>query len=326
MPNADNAKLQIESGQNLVPMEELTDDGDQINFSASAGFWSARAGFVPVIRPNGVRSGGVISPTVNNNEVSTAAMSVNLNGVITAVAADSAVAITRTAAGGAFQINSVTVDSGGNVTAVAGTEGSAFTEVRGDAGGPPLIPVDSVEVGQVRMTSNTDAAILANEIKQVVGTHQERWDFPLWTVDALNGKLVFTQALPLIHTGPVAKKVFVEYYTPIFADVPDANNVVPPEASFSVTSEQTYDRVVNSSSQSLGQGSFEARLESGGISDLVSKLKNQKLWFKFFPDKFQSSNIVFQGLLGIAREFPADGAIRATATVSSDSEAVDVEA
>lgn len=325
MPNADNAKLQIESGQNLVSMVALTDDGDQINFSAAAGFWSRRAGFTPVIRPNGLRSGGVISPTVNNNEVQTSALSVNLNGVVTAVGADSAVSITRTAGGDAFQINSITVNSSAAVVAVAGTEGSAFSETRGAAGGPPLIPTDSVEIGQVRMTSNTDAPILATEIKQVVGVHQERYDFPLWSVDYLNGKLIFTQALPLIHTGPVAKAVFAEYYTPIFADVPDANNVVPPESSFSISSEQTYDRVVASSSQSLGQGSFEARLESGGISDLIAKLKAQNLWFKFFPDRFQSSYIAFQGILGLAREFPADDAIRATCTVSSEDEAVDVE-
>ena len=66
---------------------------------------------------------------------------------------------------------------------VAGTEADgAFSETRAAAGGPPLIPVTSVEIGQVRLTAASDAAALitSDEIFQNVGDHTERYDYPVW--------------------------------------------------------------------------------------------------------------------------------------------------
>ena len=40
---------------------------------------------------------------------------------------------------------------------VAGTATTAFSDTRGASGGPPFIPVGSVEVAQVRLTSNVRA-------------------------------------------------------------------------------------------------------------------------------------------------------------------------
>lgn len=324
MASAENAKLEIEAGQVLTSMVALTDSGDHLTYESGADFWSNKRGFAPVVRPNGLRTGGVITGTGVNNEVQTSAMSVNLNGVVTSVAADTSVSITRTAGGGAFQINSITVNSSGAVVAVAGTEGSAFTETRAAAGGPPLIPTTSVEIGQVRTTSNTDAAIDDDEIFQVVGTHTERADYPLFDTNYLGGSVTAVAELPLIHTGPVTKSVYAEYYEPVFTRVLRANNVVPPENSWSVTSEQTYDGVSGSVSKTLNQGSFEARIETG-ISDTLVRSKDTNLWFKFFPDRYQDSYIAFQGYLGIARQFPADGAMRVSCTVSSEAESTDVE-
>jgi len=327
MPTAANARLQIEAAQTLVSMAALTDSGDQLLFTSPDTLWSRRidlddVNFGPTILPNGVVSGGKITPTANNNEVQTAAMSVNLNGVVTAVAADTSVTITRTAAGDVYQIDSITVNSSGNVIEVAGTEGAAFSETRGAAGGPPLIPTDSVEVGQVRLTSNTDAVIATSEIHQTVGQHMEKATFPLWTIDYANGQISFISALPLIHTGPVAKAVFAEYYTPTLVSLQDVNNVVPPEESFTVNSTQNYDRVVNATSKSLTQGGFDALMDNG-TSDLVVSLKGQNLWFKFFPDKTRTPHILFQGILGITRAFPADDNISVTATVSSETVSID---
>jgi hypothetical protein len=327
MPTAANARLQIEASSILVANAALTDSGDQIMFTSPDVMWSKRVdaagtNFGPTVRPNGVISGGVITTTGVNDEVQTSAMSVNLNGTVTAVGADSSITITRTPAGDTYQINSITVNNAGAVVAVTGTEGAAFVETRGAAGGPPYIPTDSIEIGQVRTTSDTAAPIAAGEIFQVVGQHLEKATFPLWTVDYANGQIDFVTALPTIHTGDVPKAVWAEYYTPSMVNLQDVNNVVPPEETFSVSSSQNYDRVVNAVSKALSQGSFDALLDDG-TSDLVVSLKGQEVWFKFFPDRTKTPNIIWNAFLGIARSFPADDNISVAATMSAGAVSVD---
>lgn len=317
MPTAENAKLDFEAGQNLVAMVALTDEGDHLNFNGADALWSKKSGFTPTVLPNGMKSGGVITGTAINNDVSVSAGVANLNGVVVNVSADTSITITRTAGGDAFQINSIQVNSSGVYVNVAGTEGAAFTETRGAAGGPPYVPVDSIEVGQIRLTSNTGAPVVSSEIKQVVGVHLEKYNYPLYQVRAEQGGVELVAALPTIHTGDVVKKIFAEYYTPIFTTIPRTSEVVLPEESSSVSSEQIYGEVLNSVSRSLGQGTFKAKLEDG-ITDLVVAEKGNTLWFKFYPDKFRTGYVRYQGVLSIARTFAADGFIEATCTVSAE--------
>lgn len=322
---AENARLQIEAGQNFVAMAQLTDSGDHKIFTAASSPWSRASGKAPVVRPNGLRSGGAVVPkTGTNNTVTVAALEVNLAGAIVAVVSGD-LAATRTAAGGAFQITSLTVTSAGALAAVAGTEGTAFVETRGAAGGPPYIPVGSIEIGQVRLTSNTDANVQASEIKTIPGVHVELYNSVLWTENYYRGRVEFVDALPLIHTGDVAKQVYAEYYTPSFANVAHANDLVLPEQTASVTSEQDYDGVSNSVSLALGQASYTVGQMQDGFSDLVAQMKGQILWHKFFPNRYKSFPYsLFQGYLAIARSFPASGGITAACTVSAESAATEV--
>lgn len=323
MPTAANARLQMEINETAVATGLLTDSGDATTFTSGATLWSKRTGFTPTVLPNGILTGGTVTPTTTNNQVSITAMVVYLNGVVTAVGAGTLSAV-RTAAGGAFEKTSLTVDSGGSLAAVGGTESTAFSETRGGNGGPPYIAVDSVEIAQVHLSSNTDAVVDVSEIKTVPNQHREEATFPLWTVDYANGQITFTEALMLNHTSDVPKRVYASYSTPTFATIPDANTVVPPEVTFSVSSTQTYDRVVNASSQALSQGTFDALLETG-VSDILVRLKGNNLWFKFFPERTKSQHILFQGLLGISRSFPADDLISVSCTISSEEASVDKE-
>lgn len=315
-------KLQMEAGQTFYSMAQLTNSGDDTIYTGAASPWSGVSGLTPVVRPNGIRSGGAVTPKAGvNDTVTVAAMEVNLNGVVTDVAGDD-VAITR--ATGNYQIHSIIVDNTGALDSVAGTvHASAFSETRGANGGPPLIAVDAVEVAQVRVPNDTAAVIAASEIKQVIGVHSESATFPLWSVNYYKGQVEFVQALDKIHTGPATKRVYCEFYTPVFTNVQRANNVQPPENSFSVNSEATYDGPVGSVSQSLGQGSFSA-IGENGIDDVVVRQKGKNLWFRFYPDKFRSGHIMFQGYLGITRTFPADGNTAFACTVSAEKEAIDV--
>lgn len=323
MPTAENAKLQYEGGQSVTAMTALTDSGDRTRFASAAALWSQRSGYAPVIRPNGLLTGGAVSTHATDNTVTVAAMTLNLNGVVAAVNA-AAPTITRPATAVA-KVCSVTVNAAAAVAVVAGTDGAttAFSETRGAAGGPPLIPVDSVEIAQVRMTTSAAGKVAETEIYQVVGLHTERADFPLYTVAYDTGSVSFLSALEAIHTGPAPKKVFASYAAPIFADVALASDFVPPETTHSVSSTPIYGTTLGSASSTLGQGAFTAYLNDG-VSDALVALKNQILWFKFFPDRYASPYLLTQGKLGISRTFPAGDSIQAACTISSSAAAKEV--
>lgn len=326
MPTAQSARLDYEAGQTAFSMAELTNSGDNQLFNSSADLWSGKGGFTPTVRPNGLATGGVVTVAVSgtNSLVDVAALTCYLAGSLTSVAADTDVAITRPATNVA-KVCSITVNSSGAIVVVAGTDGSTteFSATRGAAGGPPLIPTTSIEIGQVRLTTSTAAAITSSEIFQVVGVHQERYDYPVWDELSASGQVQFVGALPLIHTGGVAKKVYASYFEPIFAEVSLAADFKAPEVSHSVSSTQIYNRTIGSSSQSLGQGSFTAWLNDG-ITDPLVREKNQLLWFRFYPDRYKSSYLLTQGMLGIGREFPATDNMKASCTISAAQPAVEV--
>jgi hypothetical protein len=323
MATAENAKLNYEAGQSSVAMGALTDSGDSTTFTSSASLWSGRSGFTPDVLPNGVLTGGAVTASTSNDQVSVAALTLNLNGVATSVAAGT-VSVTRPATNVA-KVVSITVNSSGSLVEVAGTSATntTFVETRGAAGGPPYIPVTSVEIAQVRVTSSTAALVESTEIFQVVGTHLERADFPIYDINYDEGSVTFTSAIAQNHTGDTAKGVYAAYAEPIFAEVGLASDFVPPETSHSVTSTQVYNSTIGSSSSTLGQGSFTAYLQTG-VDDAMVTLKNETLWFQFYPDRYKSGYILAQGKLGISRTFPAGDNISAACTISASSAATEV--
>lgn len=335
--DASNAKIQYESGQDLVAFVALTDQGDHKDFRSADPLWSNRAGYEPDVKPNGLATGGVVGVAASGSDdvVDVAALTAYLAGVLTSVIADADVAIARPTA--SHVKYSITVTGAGAISAVKGTESTAFSTTRGAAGGPPLILPTSIEIAQVWLSSATPAVIAATEIKQVVGTHCERYDYPTWEEARFNvssgvignAGIVFASALPLIHSAaspvvPAAKPVYAQYYEPAFTDVPKAEAFVPPETSNSVSSKQIYGMTLGSSSSSLGQGAFTAYLQDG-ISDGLLALKNMNLFFKFFQNRLNSTPyILTQGKLGISRTFPAGDQITAACTISAETAAAEV--
>lgn len=315
----ENSKLEYESGVTPYVMHALTDSGDRKTFDSSALLFSESTGNAPVIRPNGVLTGGAVSVAVSgsNNVVDVAALTLNLNGVEDSVSAGLDTAITR-AATDVASVSSITINAAGSIAVIQGTDSADTTivETRGAAGGPPLIPVDSVEIAQVRTTTNTAGVITAAEIFQTIGTHLEKADFPTYEADNFNAQVVFNSALPANHTGSVAKAVYASYADPIFTEQNFANDFVPAENSHSVSSEQVYGATVGSSSSSLGQGSFTAILKDGITDDIITK-KNQTLFFKYTQDKSKAPHILTQGKLGVSRTFGASDNPKVSCTISA---------
>ncbi len=327
MGSSSNAKVQIESGQSLVEFEEFTDAGSQQVFTPSAALMSSVV--TPVIRPDGLVTGiNLIAPHADDNKVAVSAFTANSAGTLFSVSAGT-LTIARPVTDVA-KVVSVTMDAAGALAAVAGADGSDanFSEVRGEDGAPPYIPVGSVELGQVRLTTSAAAAITASEIKQN-GQYTERSNYPVYSVNPIglglaaeeagtdNAYVKFSEALDTRHTGDLPKGVYGQYYTPGFADVPRASDFSPAETSHSTSSVETYDGPVGSSSSSLGAGSFNALLDDG-VQDLIVNSKNKNLTVKFFPNRNSSANIVTQGKVGISRSFPASGQISASVSINAE--------
>lgn len=324
--------IRYEAGQTPHAFEAMTDSGDRTTFAASFYPISNRAGSEPVLAPYGLLTGGAITPhATDNDKVTVAALTASMaaaagadaDGVVSV--ASGPVTITRAVGPDTHAVTSITVASTGALAAVAGTDGTAFSDTRGAAGGPPLIPVGSIEIGQVKTTAAATAAVLASEIVQVAGLSLERSDYPVYALDYATGEATFADALPAIHTGSVPKKVYIKGSTPLFAPIPQTSDWVPAEATYSINSTDTYDGPVGSASSSLGQASFTAILKDG-ITDALVALKGQTLWFEFRPDRDKTvPKQLTQGIFGMSRTFPAGGgSFSANCTVTPSVASVDV--
>lgn len=325
---AKKAKLQIETTVSQEALAALSDSGDNIVFKhATAALFSEQDDFTPVVRPDGVINGAEVTPDTTNDQVDVAAISLWLAGVKTAVAASAGESITRSALA-THRINSITVNSGGAIAVIPATDdagATSFSEVRGAVGGPPYIPVGSVEIRQVRTDSATPAFILESEILGNPGQHLETYDYPGFEiqlsedVDDPSTVVKFNAAIPAIHTGDLAKAVFAKISEPNFIDYELVSDYVPVEESHSVSSTEVYNALLGAESSSLNAGSFAIKL-SDAITDPIVKLKGKRLWFKFFPDRNKEPYIIVNGKLGMTRGFPAADFISATCTISAKAE------
>jgi len=313
---AEDAKLQVEQGFVFWDFEKGTDAGAQTKFtySGTLKLFSLKKGQAPVVRPDGARSGLVITPALagGNNNVDVAAGAAFVGGKDLAISASLNLAMTRTAAGVTFQINSIVIDNAGVISAVAGTEGAAFSAVRGAAGGPPYVPVDKIEIGQVKLTSNTDAPILASEIDQNV---MERYDIPSFVTVPEEAAIRMLTALPKSHTADVTKGIWVKHYEPVFNDIPEANDWKPVDQKMDSKSGRTYDGVFSIGSKGLGEGSFNVMLK-GEAGEIMQSVVNDTRWFRFYPDKFRTDHQVCCGDLTYDREHPADSPMKASCKIN----------
>lgn len=326
-----NAEIQYESAQQQYSFAAMTAATGNKTFSLSTKPWSNAAGYEYKVSPYGVINGGVITPNATADKIDVSACLLSMAGAtgansttgeLTVALSTGTLTVTRGASTNICIINSLTVTSAGAWAVVAGTASTAFSETRGAAGGPPFIPVGSAEVGQIRLTSITSAAVLASEIYQSPGVHQERYDFPVYSVDAIRGQISFASALPAIHTGSVPKQVYARVATPVFAPLGRTKDWKPAEATSSVSSDNYYDGPVGSVSSSIGQASFTAVL-ADGVTDAILAIDGQERMFKFLPDKNKTAYQITQGIFRKARTYSVGANPTMSATISASAASVD---
>lgn len=332
MATSKNARTDFEYNCTLHDFTAMTDSGDHTTFTLSGvPVWSGDSGYEPEVLVNGIVTGfNVLSPHADANKVTVAGITANSGGVEYEVSATTATVVRP--ASDVAKVCSIVMNDAGSIEVVEGTDGSttSFSETRGAAGGPPEIEVDDVEVGQIRMTSSAAAVILASEIKQDIGTHVERADFPAMLtpnnigdgLDAIipakkNAYVAFSSAFPAIHTSGAYKKVYIKCYAPTFIEAERTLDFVPAENSHSVSSEAYYNGTVGSVTSSLGQGSVKV-LMNDNVTDLILRRKDRVTTIRHYPDRNRSAYTLTQGTIGVKRSYNTSGQNAAAITISAE--------
>ncbi|HCG7104099.1 TPA: hypothetical protein NJ322_005024 [Vibrio parahaemolyticus] len=317
-------QLKYEGAQTAFPMQELvTVDGRVFDNTEDVTLFSKRSGFAPVVMVNGVISGGVVSVASTNNKVNVSKANANLNGSMATLEATE-LSISR-ASTKTHLINSIVINAAGSFEVVKGTEGDAFSETRGVAGGPAYIAVDAIEVAQVRVSATASAKIVASEIFSTPGLHKELASSPAGDINHMTGQYEFVTALPAVHSGDTYRAVYMSFAEPVFVPIDYASDFVPSENTVSGSSTQYYGRIVSDRSTSVSDASFNMKLKDGVTDELV-KLDGEDLFFKFHPDKYSTKHIREQGILSVGRTFGTNGNWTASCTISVAEKGVNVEA
>lgn len=177
----------------------------------------------------GIVGEAAIAPASGNDKVCTqAAISYFKDGAagVQTAAIDADIAVTRPA-GNVAKINAIVLDiDDGSISAVAGDDGSttAFSDVYGAAGGPPLVAVDKIVIGWVKLVTSAAAPVTSDQITYInaAGTLiQERADVPSYEVCPVLGGILLGAALEKCHTGGIARRVYASYYdvAPVLAGI-----------------------------------------------------------------------------------------------------------
>jgi hypothetical protein len=126
MPSAENAILYYEAGQTANALTALNDSGDHTKYNSPDELWSANGAYAPEILPNGITTGGAVTPESGgaSDQVDVAELICNLAGVETTVAADEDVAVARPDA--TYVI--ITLAAGGYTECVAADIGKTVTD------------------------------------------------------------------------------------------------------------------------------------------------------------------------------------------------------
>lgn len=318
---ATNAEIQVEISTTNKGNVELLDLGSsRLEYGIAADtLWSLRDEFAPVVRPNGLINGGKFTPTASNDEFTIAQVSAYIGGALV-TAASTTKTITRDATDG-YMTFSVTLNASGTITVTAGdADASALSTTRGAAGGPPLIPVDEVEIGQIKIDSTTAAVIQDTEIFDsttgIIDTHFERFDFPVFTVVPTRGKVVFESALPTIHAGNVAKKIFAKYAMPNLSVIQEATNFVPPTVTDTLNSVTIYrGKQIGEQNSSLNGGSFQMMLNDG-ITDPIMIVDGDNVVIKFYPNRFQDQHLLGHARIRIPQQYDPTTSIQSTISLT----------
>lgn len=321
-----DVQVQIEVGSTFYPVQALTAVTVGANaykhYKVSTTFISARETLAPVVRLDGVISGGAITgDATRDNAIDVAAFTANLKGVVTSVSAIEVRNLVRPTAGGNVVINAIVCDENGSVTNVAGTEGSAGG-ARGAAGGAPYIPADSILLGYVTLSdvyaSGSSTITTATEVNT---ESRERSDIPtskilFYDETQAVGIIELGSALVAIHgSGATYRNVYASWYSPTFEVFPDSYDLELPEEMSEIKS-RAYGDAYEESSIDIPSWSGSFNYYFSVVKDIVDIVKNDIRWCKFFPDKDETQYWAGTGVIKASHSFPVGDTMNGSLSIS----------
>ncbi|MBF0546226.1 MAG: hypothetical protein HQM08_17415 [Candidatus Riflebacteria bacterium] len=256
--------------------------------TASRSMWNKGKGISARIQ--GIVGEASVTPATGNNNVQTNAFSYYKdNGTIQSAPADTSVTIVRPATG-KYNWNLVVVDmDDGTISAITGSDGDSYSDVFDAAGGPPLVAIDKLIIGAVKLSTDTAAPVVAADITQFLSTGtliQERSDMPGYFEYPMEGGVLLNEALLVCHTGSVARKVYASYYDFYSLLTPLGDTT---KWSLDVSSDTT---------------SMQAQGDSGAQSDLSGPPKWSGGFSRFHVRDVVLYNLGVNRRTGIVRLFP----------------------
>ncbi|WP_319521666.1 hypothetical protein [uncultured Desulfosarcina sp.] len=338
MGTSQRGKIQIELGRNLTDFVAMVDSGDHQVFNEGI-LYSGKSGYEPVIRANGITEGSkLLSPHTSNDTVAVVAFKAQSKGIVRSVAAGTQTVTRPTTED--FKISSIIMDEDGNLGEAQGAEGTEFSVTRGANGGPPLLPADAVELGWVRMSSQSPAVITREEIYQDMGQHAEYAEYPApetfnlgkgsyaAVAAEINAHVKFNEALPLSHVDTKPKGVYVKYYTPTLTTLLNVHDFKAAELGVTKSSETMYEgsgvsgAIGSMKADSVGDVSFTVYAKDG-VTDAIIRERGEMVTVKWFPDANKAPYLLSQGMLGVVRDFPSGTQNKINATVYCQSPSVE---
>lgn len=231
LPSGSSFLLKVEDGFTAKPFEAIADDGGHQTFSCTGTRFSLcekdenGVDRRPVVAPDGVMNGCFVSPAVSGqaNAIDLSAGTLLIGGAMININPAVNVALTRPASGLCRAV-SITLTNSGALAMVAGTDGAAFSATRGAAGGPPWVPVGSIELAIVGLAAT--AAPLADGD---IAFAPEYSHAPEYTLLPYTASVRFAAPLAAIHTGAMPRTVWVKWSEPAMATM-DAILFRPPVA------------------------------------------------------------------------------------------------
>ena len=229
MPTGKDIQLKVEDGFTAFGPELMSDTGDRKTYTSAGTRFSLcvkdENGIDrrPVVRPDGLRNGCLVSPAISgvDNSVDVCAGSIWNGGIVKGVNGVVDLAVTRPSPGNVKKV-SITVDSVGTVATLDGTEGVSYSDSRGVAGGAPYIPLGTVELATIKLGE------FAGSVKErAIQFSPELSSFPVCEIDPYVAKAVFSKAQSPIHTGSVARNIYISYSVPQFSML-DPVSFTPP--------------------------------------------------------------------------------------------------
>ena len=310
-PTGTNLRLMVEDSAEASAAEQAVDSGDGKKFSSTGSRFSLLAKDEtgtdrrPVVRPDGLQNGCMVSPAVSgaDDALDVYGGKVFIANSAVTVSPQTDIAVTRPAAS-MKNCSCVVINASGITSVVDGTDGSSFSDTRGTAGGPPYVPVGQVELATVRLDSEVAAPVTTDEIFFA----PEYTHTPSYRLLPYTASLEFASPIPLIHTGGVAKEVWIQWYEPSLTQL-DVVTVRPPAASFEI------DRATGTIERAkLKSGSIVCSL-SGIQTDLARRIDGGVRLFEFMPDSTQTRKEFFYAAVEIVADYSPQGLMTGAATL-----------